>query len=250
MPWPRASDAGHEAPARQVRESGYHVKKEKEMCGRFTFQPSEDFYERFQIVNRLDGLVARYNIAPGQMVPVMIANGARQVRLMRWGLIPHWAKDDTIGYKMINARVETLTHKPAFRGLLAAHRCLVPAGGFYEWQGQGRDKRPYYIHPRTDAFVAFAGLYDVWTRPDGAPLYTCTIITKPADDVVARLHHQHARDAGARAGGRLAGSRDRDREGGAGHPRTQRWCALDAYPVSRRVNRPSVDDAGLIQPAE
>ena len=123
------------------------------MCGRFTFQPSEAMYERFQIVNRLDGLVARYNIAPGQMVPVVIAQSPHHIRLMRWGLIPHWAKDDKIGYKMINARVETLAQKPAFRSLLAANRCLVPAGGFYEWQGHGRDKMPYYIHPRATRFL-------------------------------------------------------------------------------------------------
>jgi putative SOS response-associated peptidase YedK len=103
------------------------------MCGRFPFQPTEAVYERFHIVNRLDGLTARYNIAPGQMVPVIIAQSPRQIVLMRWGLIPHWAKDQKTAYKMINARVETLTQRPAF--LLAAHRCLVPACGFYEWKG-------------------------------------------------------------------------------------------------------------------
>jgi putative SOS response-associated peptidase YedK len=115
------------------------------MCGRFTFQPAEDFYERFHIINRLDSLMPRYNIAPGQMVPVIIANSPRQVVRMRWGLIPHWAKDEKTAYKMINARVETLTQKPAFRGLLSHNRCLVPASGFYEWKGEGRDKNPYYI---------------------------------------------------------------------------------------------------------
>jgi putative SOS response-associated peptidase YedK len=117
------------------------------MCGRFTFQPTEAFHERFGISNRLDALTARYNIAPGQMVPVIIANSPRQIVLMRWGLIPHWAKDDKTAYKMINARVETLTQRPAFRGLLSHHRCLVPASGFYEWQGEGREKTPYYISP-------------------------------------------------------------------------------------------------------
>jgi putative SOS response-associated peptidase YedK len=115
------------------------------MCGRFTFQPAEDFYERFHISNRLDSLMPRYNIAPGQMVPVIITNSPRQVVRMRWGLIPHWAKDEKTAYKMINARVETLTQKPAFRGLLSHNRCLVPASGFYEWKGEGRDKNPYYI---------------------------------------------------------------------------------------------------------
>jgi putative SOS response-associated peptidase YedK len=114
------------------------------MCGRFTFQPTEAVYERFHIVNHLDGLTARYNIAPGQMVPVIIAQSPRQIVLMRWGLIPHWAKDQKTAYKMINARIETLTQRPAFRSLLAAHRCLVPACGCYEWKAEGRDKTPYY----------------------------------------------------------------------------------------------------------
>jgi putative SOS response-associated peptidase YedK len=218
------------------------------MCGRFTFQPTEDFYKRFQIGNRLDGLVARYNIAPGQLVPVVMANGARQVRLMRWGLIPHWAKDDTIGYKMINARLETLAQKPAFRGLLAANRCLVPAGGFYEWQDQGRNKTPYYIHPRADMFVAFAGLYDVWTMPAGEPLYTFTIVTKEADAFIAQLHHRmpvmlerELEDAWLDP--TITNTREALEilERSAGIP-------LDAHPVSRLVNKPSVDGQALIQP--
>jgi putative SOS response-associated peptidase YedK len=100
------------------------------MCGRFTFQPTKEFYQRFHIVNRLEGLVARYNIAPGQMVPVIISQSPKRVMLMRWGLIPHWAKDEKTAYKMINARMETLTQKPTFQSLLASNRCLVPADGF------------------------------------------------------------------------------------------------------------------------
>jgi putative SOS response-associated peptidase YedK len=115
------------------------------MCGRFTFQPTEAFYARFEISNRLDTLIARYNIAPGQMVPVIIAHSPRQVVLMRWGLIPHWAKDEKMAYKMINARVETLTQRPAFRGLLGHNRALVPACGYYEWKAEGGDKTPYYV---------------------------------------------------------------------------------------------------------
>src|SRR2546428_259634 len=160
------------------------------MCGRFTFQATEEFYERFRIVNRLDSLVARYNIAPGQMVPVIISHSPNQVMLMRWGLIPHWAKAEKTAYKMINARVETLTQRSAFRGLLTTNRCLVPASGFYEWKAEARGKTPYYIHPKSHRFVAFAGLYDVWITPDGEELYTFTIITKDADEFLAWLHNR------------------------------------------------------------
>jgi putative SOS response-associated peptidase YedK len=110
-------------------------------------QPTEDLYRRFNITNRLDGLVARYNIAPSQMMPGIISQSPRRIVLMRWGLIPHWAKEEKTAYKMINARVETLTQRPAFRGLLAANRALIPACGYYEWKAEGREKTPYDIHP-------------------------------------------------------------------------------------------------------
>jgi putative SOS response-associated peptidase YedK len=217
------------------------------MCGRFTFQPTEAFYRRFNITNRLDGLVARYNIAPGQMVPVVTAHSPNRVRLMRWGLVPHWAKDEKTAYKMINARVETLTQRPAFRSLLAAHRCLVPASGFYEWKAESRGKTPFYIHPRSREFFAFAGLYDVWRRPDGEELDTFTIITKDADDFMARLHtrmpvilERALEDAWLDP--QITSPREvldvLERSAGV---------TLDAYPVSRMVNKPSVDDETLIQ---
>jgi putative SOS response-associated peptidase YedK len=220
------------------------------MCGRFTFQLIEAFYERFHITNRLDGLVARYNIAPGQMVPVIISQSPYLVMLMRWGLIPHWAKEEKMAYKMINARVETIAQRPAFRSLLATNRCLIPTSGFYEWKAEPRGKKPYYIHPKSNQFFAFAGLYDVWTKPDGEELYTFTIITKDADEFMAHLHN------------RMPVILERDLE--------DDWLdteitnarevldilersaslALDAYPVSRMVNKPSVDGQELIRPIE
>jgi putative SOS response-associated peptidase YedK len=220
------------------------------MCGRFTFQPNEAFHERFKVGNRLDSLAARFNIAPGQMVPVIIANSPRRVVLMRWGLIPHWAKDAKTAYKMINARVETLTQRPAFRGLLSHSRCLVPACGYYEWQGEGRDKTPYYIHPQDEQFIAFAGLYDVWTKPNGEELYTFTIITTEADPVMARLHH------------RMPVMLARALEDAWLDPELTKaqdildllsrstGLKLDAYPVSRMVNKPSIDSQALIQRVE
>jgi putative SOS response-associated peptidase YedK len=222
--------------------------EEIQMCGRFTFQPTEAVYGRFQISNRLDSLTARYNIAPGQMVPVIIAQSPRRIVLMRWGLIPHWAKDEKTAYKMINARVETLSQRPAFRGLLSHNRCLVPASGFYEWQGEGRDKTPYYIHPEDQPYLAFAGLYDVWITPRGEERSTCTIITTEADPFMARLHHRMPvvlerdleddwLDPEITSTREILGVLERS----AGVP-------LDAYPVSRMVNKPSVDGQELIRP--
>jgi putative SOS response-associated peptidase YedK len=220
------------------------------MCGRFTFQPTEAVYTRFQISNRLDSLTARYNIAPGQMVPVIIANSPRRIVFMRWGLIPHWAKDEKTAYKMINARVETRTQRPAFRGLLSHNRALVPACGYYEWQGEGRDKTPYYIHPQDEPYIAFAGLYDVWQPPDGDDRYTFAIITTEADAMMARLHNRmpvilvRALEE-AWLDPALTQAQDvldlLSRSTG---------LELDAYPVSRMVNRPSVDSEWLIQRVE
>ncbi len=151
---------------------------------------------------------------------------------------------------MINARVETLTQRPVFRSLLAANRCLVPASGYYEWRAEDRNKTAYYIHPKSNQLFAFAGLYDVWTKPDGEELYTFTIITKDADEVMARLHN--------RMPVILNGEVEDDwldKE----IPTTAEimdilerstGVILEAYPVSRMVNRPSVDNEHLIQPME
>jgi putative SOS response-associated peptidase YedK len=220
------------------------------MCGRFTFQPTEAFYARFAVSNSLDTLIARYNIAPGQMVPVIIANSPRRMVLMRWGLIPHWAKDAKTAYKMINARVETLTQRPAFRGLLSHHRCLVPACGYYEWQGEGREKTPYYIHPADEPYLAFAGLYDTWTTPDGEDLSTFTIITTEADPFMARLHNRMPVIlAGALEDGWLDPELTQAKDVLDLLSRST-GLELDAYPVSRMVNRPSIDSELLIQRVE
>jgi putative SOS response-associated peptidase YedK len=217
------------------------------MCGRFTFQPTEAFYERFQISNRLDSLVPRYNIAPGQLVPVVISHSPHRAVLMRWGLIPHWAKDQKTAYKMINARVETLAQKPAFRSLVAANRCLVPASGYYEWKGDGRDKTPYYIHPNAHAYVAFAGLYDVWAKPDGEELYTFTIITKDTDEFMAHLHDRMPVILERELEDDWLDTEITSEREVMAILETSASVTLDAYPVSRMVNKPSNESHALIQ---
>jgi len=143
--------------------------------------------------------------------------------------------------------VETLTQRPAFRGLLSHNRALVPACGFYEWQGEGRDKTPYYIHPQDDQYLAFAGLYDVWQPPDGEELYAFTIITTEADPFLARLHN------------RMPVILKRGLEDAWLDPElTKAQDVLDvlsrstglelvAYPVSRMVNKPRLDDQSLTE---
>jgi putative SOS response-associated peptidase YedK len=219
------------------------------MCGRFTLEPTARFYERFGITDRLPDLAPRYNIAPGQTVPVIAAERPHELTLMHWGLIPHWAKEQTTKFKMINARVEMLTGKPAYRGLLTHNRCLVPVSGFYEWKAGGKGKSPYYIHPAHDPFIAFAGLYDVWTRPDGEPLYSFTIITTEAQGAVAQLHNRMPvmLDPSLESAW-LDTERTNPREL-LSEVLNRAYQDLETYPVSRSVNKPSVDDPSLVQPA-
>jgi putative SOS response-associated peptidase YedK len=149
------------------------------------------------------------------MVPVIIAQSSRHIVLMRWALVPHWVKDQKTASKMIDARVEMLTQQPAFRGRLSHNCCLVPARGFYEWKGEGRDKTPYYIHPEGQPYLAFAGLYDVWINPRGEELSTFIIIYHHHDrsgSLRVEAPHPDARRLGTGFGGRLARSRDHEHE--------------------------------------
>jgi len=184
------------------------------MCGRYvSARKKQELLEEFQV--ELDGaadeeLRPDYNVAPTKKVyavlarPVKAADGAadgppvRQLRVLRWGLVPSWAKDPSIGSRMINARVETVAEKPSFRQAFARRRCLLPADGYYEWQadgsGRGGRKRPFFIRPADGGVMAMAGLYEFWrdrARPADDPeawLVTCTVITTAAEHEPARIH--------------------------------------------------------------
>lgn len=158
------------------------------MCGRYALLRPNDLFTRFGVVNELDGLEANLDVRPTQLAPVIGMD--RQVQLMRWGLIPSWAKDATIGAKLINARAETLDQKPSFRKPLRAGRCIIPATGFYEWKASesGRGKVKYLFSRPDGEMFGFAGLCDVWHDPTGRTVRTYTIITTQANDVVAPIH--------------------------------------------------------------
>ena len=131
-----------------------------------------------------------YNIAPGQRSPIVIQEDQRIVKLMRWGLVPFWSKDESIGYKMINARSETLTEKPAYQGLISKHRCVVIADGYYEWKREGKRKIPYYIFSKGRGLLPMAGLWSSWTGPEGDTQNTYTVITTEARTTVRTIHHR------------------------------------------------------------
>ena len=215
------------------------------MCGRFTlYHTADEIAERFA-AEAVVPIEARYNIAPTQPVAVVVQNGARHLDFYRWGLVPSWAKDISVGNRMINARAETLAEKPSFRTALARRRCLIPADGFYEWKEADNPEEggrtPMHIRQAEGALFAFAGLWDEWTAPDGSPVRSCVIITGAPNSLMASIHDRmpiilpqsdeaHWLDASIQDAAALSALL---RPYPAEH--------LEAYPVSRQVNAPSVD---------
>ena len=161
------------------------------MCGRYRLSRRKQLiHEYFDTADEVDW-EPRYNIAPSQSVGIIRQDPAQPERgfsLARWGLIPYWAKDSSIGYKLINARSETVGSKPAFREAFESRRCLIPADGFYEWQKTGKSKQPYCFEMMERDPFAFAGLWDSWRTPDGATLETCTILTTTPNQLLADMH--------------------------------------------------------------
>jgi putative SOS response-associated peptidase YedK len=224
------------------------------VCGRFvqTSAPARlaEHFEVDEVV--LDGPVApRFNVAPRtEVLTVVERRGVRRLGRMRWGLVPSWATDPSVGDRMINARAESLVDKPAFRAALERRRCIVPVDGFYEWQATGGPrKQPMFVHDRTGATLALAGLWEVWRdpeAPESAGLRTCTIVTTAANATVRPIHD------------RMPVMLDRSvwDEWLAGEEDPADLAALlaaapddllDAYPVSTRVNRADQDDPTLIE---
>lgn len=164
------------------------------MCGRFAlFADPADIAAYFDLdtPGQLASLSPSYNVAPGQDVAAVVADehGGRRYTVLRWGLVPFWAKDAKIGYRLINARSETLAERPAFREALRRRRCLIPANGFYEWRkAAGRRSQPFFVAPVGEPLIAFAGLWERWRNPAGELLESCTIVTTAANAVVAPIH--------------------------------------------------------------
>jgi putative SOS response-associated peptidase YedK len=164
-----------------------------DMCGRFTlFAEFDKIIDRFEIEAAIQGSLYKpsYNVAPSHSV-ISVINDGRKNRLgyLRWGFIPFFAKDEKIGYKMINARAETLTEKVSFRQAYQSRRCLVLADSFYEWKRHdNKTKTPMRIKLRSDELFAMAGLWERWTSPQGEPVYSCTVITTTPNELVKDIH--------------------------------------------------------------
>lgn len=222
------------------------------MCGRFVQTDPDRIAREFSVTGQVPRLAVggRYNVAPTQPVAVVRLQETmkgRRLDSLRWGLIPAWAADPSIGNRMINARMETLSEKRAFRDAFRFRRCLVVADGFYEWQRQGRAKQPFYIRRIDGALLAMAGLWDRWTSSDGEIIETFTIVTKPSVPPVTAIHdrmpailaeasHEAWLDVELRSADTLLALL-----AGPSPP-------LMAVPVDTRVNKPANDGPECIEP--
>ncbi len=163
------------------------------MCGRYVLHVYlSEITDQFEVYEVEWVWEPNYNIAPGNNVPGVIKNGENRLKALRWGLIPHWAKEESIGYRMINARAETLAEKPAFRRAFQKQRCIIPANGFYEWRHEENKKKktPFYISLRSGKLMGFAGLYETWKSEDDKIITSCTIITTRPNEIVQPLHNR------------------------------------------------------------
>lgn len=159
------------------------------MCGRFGLFLEEGIFHRFNISEEID-LSPSYNIAPGMSSLVVTRNSPNKAEIMRWGLIPPWAKDISIGYKMINARAETLHEKPAYRNCFESRRCLIPFNCFYEWHHEGGEKTPYVFCDTSRPYLSFAGLYEIAKDAGANVIKSFTIITTSANESMASVHER------------------------------------------------------------
>jgi putative SOS response-associated peptidase YedK len=161
------------------------------MCGRYLITSTPEAIRALFRYPEQPNFPARYNIAPTQPVPIVrLWEGKRQFALVRWGLIPSWVKDPKTFSLLINARGESVVDKPAFRAAMKRRRCLIPADGFYEWQADGARKRPFAVVPAAGGPIAFAGLWETWTGPNGEEVETAAIITTDASNTLRHIHHR------------------------------------------------------------
>jgi len=229
------------------------------MCGRMTLTRSIEEVARFFALAADEAVRAgsggatgpRFNIAPSQPVLTLVPSdgGGRRLVWKRWGLVPAWAKDPSIGAKLFNARGETVDAKPSFRSAFARRRCLVVADGFYEWSPRDRGHRPFWIHPTATPLLAFAGLHEVWHGPADPPIETCSVITTEANADLAGIHARMpvvlapaAWRTWLDAGTALGTAKALLVPAPAG--------TLALRPVSSRVNDPRRDDPGCLEPID
>jgi putative SOS response-associated peptidase YedK len=208
----------------------------------------EEIARHFEL-REVPALRARFNVAPMQPVPVVRATPeGRHLDLLRWGLVPPWAEDPRSGSRMINARAERAASAPAFRAAMRVRRCLVPADGFYEWQGRRGERRPFHLHLVGGGLFAFAGLWERWRSPEGEGLETCCVLTTEANARVRPIHERMPVILAPAAYARWLDPELRDPAALADLLRPLPDDALEPRPVGLAVNDARRDDASCLQP--
>ena len=218
------------------------------MCGRFVITSAPEALRQVFSYNEQPNFPARYNIAPTQPVPVVIVeNGSRHFRLMRWGLLPSWVKDPRKFTLLINARAETVQEKPAFKNAIRRRRCLIPADGYYEWQNRGERKQPYFIHPSAGGPMGFAGLAETWMGPNGEELETAAIVTTRANRSLGAIHDRMPAIVPPDAFNLWLDCANVDVETAMTLVAPAPDPMLEAYEVSAAVNRTANDNPKLVE---
>ena len=222
------------------------------MCGRYALHNHPTIIAlQFWLKEYSQEIKPRYNIAPGTQVLAVLEEAGlpRSAEMLKWGLVPFWAKDPKIGYKMSNARAETVDEKPAYRSAFKARRCILPASGFYEWKSTGARKQPYFICPSGKGLFGFAGLYEHW-KGGNDEIHSCAIITTEANSLMRTIHDRMPV---------ILHEEDYARWLDPGNQNVSEMRALlkpfdsglmRAYPVSTRVNNARNDGAELLEPVE
>ncbi|MBP1970623.1 putative SOS response-associated peptidase YedK [Virgibacillus natechei] len=219
------------------------------MCGRYTLLADElEILQEFGLEKNIKSYQPSFNIAPGQNVLAIIHDGKeKRAGYLRWGLVPSWAKDEKIGYKMINARSETAHKKPSFKKLMARKRCLITADSFYEWEKTDEGKQPKRIQLPDRQVFAFAGLWDKWVQEDKV-IFTCTILTKEANEFMQGIHHRMPIILPKNKQDEWIKPEQQSPDQAYDFLQTIKDDPLTAYNVNRYVNAAKNDDAACIEP--
>lgn len=219
------------------------------MCGRFTLFASEkEIQDEFGLNEPIEGYRKSYNLAPSQQVVSLLYDGERKrAGTLQWGLIPSWAEDKNIGYKMINARSESAHEKPSFKKLMTQNRCLIIADSFYEWQQQDGVKEAQRIQVKDRKLFAFAGLWDKWQK-QGETLFTCTILTTDSNPFMRNIHHRMPIVLPKDKEDEWICSTFREPMEAKRFLDTIQYDPFTAYPVSDYVNKVAHNDEKCIQP--
>jgi putative SOS response-associated peptidase YedK len=225
------------------------------MCGRFSLTKTEkELEERFKARFYTEDLERyqvydNYNVAPTHVMPVVLHDEMRALRMFRWGLIPFWSKDHKIGAKMINARSETISEKATFKKLLSNKRCIIPMNGYFEWQREGKTKKPFFIHRQDQTIMAACGLWEQWKNPENNELVrTFSIITRPAANKVTHIHDRMPMFISAEMEDWWLSDGIMTQDDVNAISELNFEDALDCYPVTDRVNKVQNNDPELIKP--